>query len=254
MHQYDYDNLGRMIHDRVTDVGTGVDTAVRRISTVYNINGQVERLTSWDNPAVGDGSIVNEIRYEYNQYGLLGKEYSNPVGGAGMLKYTQYFYDASKSGEYFTNGLRLIGITYPSGSTVTYSYGQIGLADDLLNRPVSVLYNNVVQATYEYQGLQTPITTTYPVSNLSLDYSNALDLYNRIIKQNWKNGNGESVVDIQHGYDRSGNRLSKSDGLFSAIDISLDRRKAFRADLVLETAGVIYGDLLVNAQTDEPLA
>ena len=28
-----------MIHDRVTDVGTGVDTAVRRISTVYSING-----------------------------------------------------------------------------------------------------------------------------------------------------------------------------------------------------------------------
>ena len=27
-----------MIHDRVTDVGTGVDTSVRRISTVYNIS------------------------------------------------------------------------------------------------------------------------------------------------------------------------------------------------------------------------
>ena len=38
-----------MIHDRVTDVGTGVDTALRRISTVYNINGQIERLTSQDN-------------------------------------------------------------------------------------------------------------------------------------------------------------------------------------------------------------
>ena len=63
-----------MIHDRVTDVGTGVDTAVRRISTVYSINGQVERLTSWDNPMVGTGSIVNEVRYEYNQYGILGKE------------------------------------------------------------------------------------------------------------------------------------------------------------------------------------
>ena len=63
-----------MIHDRVTDVGTGVDTAVRRISTVYSINGQVERLTSWDNAAVGNGSIVNEVRYEYNQYGILGKE------------------------------------------------------------------------------------------------------------------------------------------------------------------------------------
>lgn len=35
VHQYDYDNLGRMIHDRVTDVEMGVDTAVRRISTVY---------------------------------------------------------------------------------------------------------------------------------------------------------------------------------------------------------------------------
>ena len=202
-----------MIHDRVTDVGTGVDTAVRRISTVYSINGQVERLTSWDNAAVGNGSIVNEVRYEYNQYGLLGKEYSNPVGSADMSLFTEYFYDASKSGEYFTNGFRPIGVTYPSGDTVTYSYGQTGLADDLLNRPVSVLYNNVVQATYEYQGLQTPITTTYPVPNLSLDYSNALDLYNRIIKQNWKNSNGESVVDIQHGYDRSGNRLNRIDAV-----------------------------------------
>ena len=43
VHNYDYDNLGRMIHDRITDVGTGVDTSVRRISTVIR-KGLVECL------------------------------------------------------------------------------------------------------------------------------------------------------------------------------------------------------------------
>ena len=33
VHAYDFDNLGRLIHDRVTSVGSGVDNAALRVST-----------------------------------------------------------------------------------------------------------------------------------------------------------------------------------------------------------------------------
>jgi hypothetical protein len=45
VHVYEFDNLGRLLHDRVTTLGTGVDGAVRRISTIYNIVGQMEKIS-----------------------------------------------------------------------------------------------------------------------------------------------------------------------------------------------------------------
>ena len=36
VHVFEYDKLGRVIHDRVTALGTGVDGAVRRLSTTYD--------------------------------------------------------------------------------------------------------------------------------------------------------------------------------------------------------------------------
>ena len=216
VHQYDYDNLGRMIHDRVTDVGTGVDTAVRRISTVYNINGQVERLTSWDNPMVGTGSIVNEVRYEYNQYGLLGKEYSNPVGGADMSLYTEYFYDTSRMGEYFTKKLRLTG--YQTPSRYVQSYHFYNMENDYLNRPDRI----GMDISYGYTGVSTISKVTYHPVDAELDYTQpgALDQFNRVIRHTWKRSTGQVLVDIQHTYDRSGNRLTRTDLLASSQGLS----------------------------------
>ena len=37
VHAYDYDLLGRRTQDRVTTLGTGVDGAVRRIATTYEV-------------------------------------------------------------------------------------------------------------------------------------------------------------------------------------------------------------------------
>ncbi len=36
VHAYDYDDLGRILHDRVTTLASGVDGAIRRISTIYD--------------------------------------------------------------------------------------------------------------------------------------------------------------------------------------------------------------------------
>ena len=80
IHVYEFDNLGRLLHDRVTTLASGVDRTVRRISTTYNIVGQIEKITSYDNVTIGSGNVINEVKYEYDTNGLLAKEYQNPSG------------------------------------------------------------------------------------------------------------------------------------------------------------------------------
>ncbi|MGL5097641.1 MAG: RHS repeat-associated core domain-containing protein, partial [Planctomycetia bacterium] len=63
---FDYDKLGRLIHDRVTTLPSGVGGAVRRISTEYDVRGVVALLTSWSDATVGQGAVVNQVKSSYN--------------------------------------------------------------------------------------------------------------------------------------------------------------------------------------------
>jgi len=135
VHVYDYDKLGRQIHDRVTTLGTNIDGAVRRISTTYEVHGQIEKITSHDNATVGSGNVVNEVLREYIDSGLLDKEYQEHDGAkdANTL-YVGYNYDESASGGEFDKGLRQQSIRYPDGRLVHYTYGASGSDADNLNR------------------------------------------------------------------------------------------------------------------------
>ncbi|HUS59679.1 MAG TPA: hypothetical protein VM141_13620, partial [Planctomycetota bacterium] len=66
VHAFDYDNLGRQIQDRVTALGMGVDDAARRIATSYEVRGLRAKATTYDNPTVGSGDVVNEVELGYN--------------------------------------------------------------------------------------------------------------------------------------------------------------------------------------------
>ena len=46
IHTYEFDNLGRILHDRVTTLAFGVDNSVLRISTDYTADGNVATLAS----------------------------------------------------------------------------------------------------------------------------------------------------------------------------------------------------------------
>lgn len=48
VHVYEYDTLGRLSHDCITTLGTGVDGAVRRISRTYEVRGMLVNLTVAD--------------------------------------------------------------------------------------------------------------------------------------------------------------------------------------------------------------
>ena len=68
VHSYEYDKLGRLLHDRVVTLGTGVDGAIRRITFAYHVRGMVLTITSYDNASPGSGTIVNQVILTYNDF------------------------------------------------------------------------------------------------------------------------------------------------------------------------------------------
>ena len=75
MRTLDYDKLGRLQHDRVTTLGSGVDGTVRRITRSYEVRGLLQNLTSYDNATAGSGTVVNDVQYAYNGFIQLATEY-----------------------------------------------------------------------------------------------------------------------------------------------------------------------------------
>lgn len=76
----EYDKLGRLEHDRVKALASGLDGAVLRVTRSYDVRGLLEKLTSYDNATVGSGNIVSEVKYEYNGFMLLTKESQSHEG------------------------------------------------------------------------------------------------------------------------------------------------------------------------------
>jgi YD repeat-containing protein len=78
----DYDKLGRLEHDRVTALGTGVDWTIMRITRSYDNRGLLQKLSSYDNLNPGSGTVINEVQYAYDGFGLLITEYQSaqPAG------------------------------------------------------------------------------------------------------------------------------------------------------------------------------
>jgi YD repeat-containing protein len=127
--------------------------------------------------------------------------------------YVGYTYDTTKNGDYFTKRLRPTTLRYPSNTTINYVYGTTNSVDDKLNRFTAVKNGSTTVVEYIDTGFATPAKATYPVPNLTLDYttSNALDRFSRITDHAWKNASGTDLVRIKHGYDRIGNRLYRED-------------------------------------------
>ncbi|MCL2624019.1 MAG: RHS repeat-associated core domain-containing protein, partial [Planctomycetaceae bacterium] len=248
VHVYEFDNLGRLLHDRVTTLGSGVDGAVRRISTAYDVVGNVKSVTSYNNATVGTGTVVNEVKHEYDANGLLAKDFSNPSGAVNTSTslYVGYTYDAAKSGDLFTKRLRPTSLRYPSATMINYTYGTSGSVDDLLNRFKTVQNGSTSIVDYTDMGLATPAIVKYPVPNLALDYTatGALDRFGRITDHAWKNASGTALVQIKHGYDRVGNRLYREDIAAAGASKSFDELYAY--DGMNQLVDMQRGKLNVN--------
>ncbi|MFA9478962.1 RHS repeat-associated core domain-containing protein [Phycisphaerales bacterium AB-hyl4] len=236
-HVYDYDALGRPLHDRVTDLGRSeenVDEVVRRLSRSYEVRGMVASVTSHDDAAYGSGQVLNEVTYTYNDFGQLIEERQAYDGAVdGNTPAIGYGY---ADGFDPIHGIRLEHVTYPNGRRVHAVYNghgnidhQIGrvtalVEDDGFGQPSSASSDEIVR--YDYLGMQTPVNQAYPNPAIQLTrigdpmasdpYSatatneGGFDRFGRLARQQWQDASDPQdpldVLHVTHGYDRASNR------------------------------------------------
>ena len=236
VHDYDYDNLGRPLHDRVTTVGTGIGSAVLRISRSYEIRGLPEKITSYDNATVGSGNVVNEVVFNYDNIGKVTTDYQEHSGGKNAsTPSVGYNYDTSASSGVYTNGLRLISLVYPNGRLVHFTYGTSGGVNDVLNRIEAINDDSSGSpsdafAQYTYLGQSQIVKVDYPQASLRYDLDSGTagayagwDNFGRVVDHLWRDyGRSTDAVRIQHGYDRDGNRRWRQDPVAAAASANLD--------------------------------
>jgi RHS repeat-associated protein len=230
VHAYEFDALGRVVHDRVTTLGTNIDGAVRRTSTTYEVRGMIERITHYDNATVGSGSVVNEVVLSYNDLGMLDKEYQEHEGAqdANTL-YVQYLFDTTASGGKYTRALRPSSVRYPNGRLVHFTYGATDSVADVLHRLDALQDDSggspgMVLASYKYLGLGTIVSEDYEQPDVRLEsFFNSVyggwDRFGRVIDQRWYDYGATAERDrFTYGYDRASNRTYRENTVASAKD------------------------------------
>ena len=197
---FDYDKLGRLIHDRVTTVGSDTSSAVLRISKAYEVRGMVTTITSYDDPTVGSGTVLNEVKMEYNTFGQLVKESQEHSGlvTTSSLNVQYAYADGSSS----SNQIRATGMTYPNGRVITRDYGTSGGLDDLLNRVNTIKDGTTTLAAYTYIGSGTVVRIDFTEPTVMLDLWGGtsgtfagIDRFGRVIDQRWRYYVSKPAVD-----------------------------------------------------------
>lgn len=218
VHEYVYDKLGRLQHDRVTAFGDNIDQTVKRVSRTYEVRGMLEKATSYDNATVGSGNVVNEVQFAYNDFSQLTTEYQEHGGAVNTSTSpkVQYAYTDGSA-----NHTRPTSLTYPDSRVISYDYGTSNGTDDLLSRIVSIKQSTTVLAGYSYLGVASPVRVNYsgePGVELTYikqggegtgdagDQYTGLDRFGRLVDQRWlKTSDGTHRERVQYGFDRASN-------------------------------------------------
>lgn len=258
VHAYDLDKLGRILEDRVVTLGTSVDGTVRRISTTYDARGLVTSVSSYGDPTVGSGSVVNQVVSEYNAFGQLIADIQSHSGAAdGSTPRVGYSYADGSA-----NTTRRTSVTYPSGKGVNIGYGDAGSINDRLDQIAqtqidgesSPLANFLWAGAGRFLRLGMPqpsLELTYikpsdePVGDSGDPYS-GYDRFGRTVDMRWNklSGDTSTMLDrVQYGYDRASRRLWRQD---LAAPASARQDKFYQYDGLGQVTNSDQGNLNIN--------
>ncbi|MCL4742605.1 MAG: hypothetical protein KJZ54_10425 [Phycisphaerales bacterium] len=249
MIETDYDVAGRVLHRRATATGSGIDTAVLRISTAYTARGQVDTVTQHDHATVGSGNVVDEVQYAYDEWGQVtafDQDWNSAVGATGSVDdlgvaYTHALALSPATGVY--RALRTTGTTLPDSTAVAYTYDSTdGRHDADLGRVSRVQVGATDVARYEYNGAATLVGTElleadllYTRYDLNGDFAR-IDRFGRVTEDHWTRGidTGGSpdydvyrdLYDVHVFWDRASNVTRVEDKVYPGWDVgySLDGR------------------------------
>ena len=227
-HAFDYDGLGRQIHDRVLTLGTTAIGNARRISTVYDSRGLVSTITTWDDSRVGYGSVLNQVQNVYNDFGQQTHSYQSHAGSVDLMNTptVQYSYASGSA-----NTIRMTGMTYPDGRGLSVDYGTAGDINDASSRVQSLKFTAEAfsLADYQYLGASGFVNQASSQPGISWtlygagtdpdtgDIYSGLDRFGRIDNCLWQKGT-TTLAQLQYGYDRASNRTWRQDGVLSGYD------------------------------------
>lgn len=232
--QTDYDSAGRSTYRRATTVGGSFNSDVLRIGTSYTSKGQVDAVTQYSNATVGSGSVVDEVKYVYDDWGNISnfrQDRDSAVSSSGGTNgYQEAAYTWDSSVHLATGGLQAVrctGITLPGSFGVALTFGTTNGIDDCVNRVVEVKVSSTTVAEYEYLGMGTLVSTEYKEpSAVSALYSSSgasydrLDRFNRVTSSHWKKIGGRTFYQVDLGYDRDSNILTAEDQVHAGYDAS----------------------------------
>jgi hypothetical protein len=118
---------------------------------VYDTRGMVSTVTTWDNPLVGFGNILNQVQNTYNDFGQQTHSYQAHGGSVNTSTTPKVQYSYANGS---ANTIRMTGMTYPNARAATYDYGTANAINDACSRIESVINtsDSVNLATYQYLG------------------------------------------------------------------------------------------------------
>jgi hypothetical protein len=227
----DYATSGRQTGRSVTTLASGFDGAVRNIVTTYDSLRRRQLVTQYD--AVTSGTLVDEVRYTYGDWGNVEKleqDRNSAVGASGSVD----DYEISYAWEKATTGrntLRRTSLTLPSGNVIDYNYRSTGgLHDDEGSRVTDLEDGAVKVVAYDYNGTGQVVGTDYPepggimwfkYGSTSGSYPD-LDRFNRAVRSRWTRDLTTDVdfysVDVT--YDRNSNITLVEDNVHAGFDVS----------------------------------
>ncbi len=229
VHAYSFDSAGRLAADTVTDLGTTglVDDAVLRVGTTYDDMGRVRAVANYSDTA--GTTAVNEVRYEYNGWGQVYREYQEHDGAVDAATlFVQYDYADGATGG-VAKYVRLAEVTYPNGREVQYGYGTAGAIDDIMSRLATISDAGGTLAAYTYLGADTVVTEDYVEAQVKLDYAHdnlaGFDRFGRVVDQLWTDYGADPDIVLDrytYTYDRAGNRTGKANALNTVLSETYD--------------------------------
>jgi RHS repeat-associated protein len=226
-----YDDAGRQTHRKVTTPGSGIDTAVLRISTTYDGLGRRVLVTQYNNATPGSGTVVDEVKFTYEDWGQIQKfeqDHNSTVGASGSVDDYEVSYSYAKA-TLGRNTIRRSDMTMPNGDTVEFIYTPTSAITDYYHEEASrvseIELNNTVIASYFFLGQGTVVGTYYQESDVfSYQFTpgspgtyGALDRFNRRIDDLWTKDLGTDVnfYDVDIAFDRNSNITRTEDNVLS---------------------------------------
>ncbi|WP_237722460.1 RHS repeat-associated core domain-containing protein [Singulisphaera acidiphila] len=261
IHSYDYDLLGRQVEDRITTLGSGMDGAVLRIQMAYEVRGMIQTITSYDNATAGQGNVVNQAQFAFNDFAQLIADYQEHSGAADLFTSPNVRYGYADGS---SNTIRPTSLTYPDGRVLTFDYGTAGGTSDAASRIASLIDDDGIThlADYSYLGAVTVVEVDHPQPQIQFtlidlsggndpdtgDIYSGFDRFGRIKDNRWYNYGTDADADrIHYGYDRAGNRLWRQNTVAETLGRSFDELYSY--DCLYRVATMQRGTLSTNQTT-----